>query len=58
MGSADVDWKNPAAEAEWIGRQPRAEVVMVPDVGHFPQARAPETTAAAIGRLISQVTHA
>ncbi|WP_067574979.1 alpha/beta fold hydrolase [Nocardia acidivorans] len=58
MGDADVDWKNPAAEAEWIGRQLRAEVVMIPETGHFPQTQAPEVTAAAIGRLISQVTHA
>ncbi|MFB8005957.1 alpha/beta fold hydrolase [Nocardia sp. NPDC056000] len=58
MGAADVDWQDPAAEAEWIGRQLRAEVVMIPGIGHFPQAQAPKETAAAIGQLISQVTHA
>lgn len=58
MGAADVDWKNPAAEASWIGNALRAEVVMVPEVGHYPQVQAPEVTAAAVGRLIDQVIHA
>lgn len=58
MGAADIDWKDPAAEAEWVGRKLRAEVVMVPDVGHYPQAQAPEITAAAVTRLVDQVTHA
>jgi len=58
MGSADVDWKDPAAEARWLGDTLRAEVVMVTDVGHFPQVQAPEVTAAAITRLIDSVTHA
>jgi len=58
MGAADVDWKDPSAEAGWIGKKLRAEVVMVPDVGHFPQVQAPQVTAAAVSRLIDQVTHA
>lgn len=58
MGAADVDWKDPSAEAEWIGDRLRAEVVMVPEVGHFPQVQAPEVTAAAVTRLIDDVTHA
>jgi pimeloyl-ACP methyl ester carboxylesterase len=58
MGAADVDWKDPAAEASWIADKLGAELVMVPEVGHFPQAQAPEVTAAAVVRLIDQVTHA
>lgn len=58
MGAADVDWKDPAAEADWIGEQLDAEVVMVPEVGHFPQAQAPDVTASAISRLVDQVTGA
>jgi pimeloyl-ACP methyl ester carboxylesterase len=54
MGTADVDWKDPAAEATWVGEQLHAEVVMVPDVGHYPQAQAPETTAEAIARLLDK----
>jgi len=52
MGAADVDWKDPAAEAAWIGEQLHANVVLVPDVGHYPQAQAPEITAAAIAELV------
>ena len=45
MGEADVDWKDPAKEAEWIGDQLHAEVILVPAVGHYPQVQAPEVTA-------------
>jgi pimeloyl-ACP methyl ester carboxylesterase len=58
MGAADVDWKDPAAEAAWVGAQLDAEVVMVPDVGHFPQVQAPQTTASAVHRLIDRVVRA
>ena len=58
MGGADVDWKDPAAEAAWIGEQLRADVVLVPGVGHYPQAQAPEVTAGAIARLIEKVSRA
>jgi pimeloyl-ACP methyl ester carboxylesterase len=58
MGGADVDWKDPAAEASWIGTALRAEVVMVPEIGHYPQVQAPDVTAAAVGRLIDSVSHA
>lgn len=51
MGEADVDWKDPAAEARWVGDRLHAEVVLLPGVGHYPQAQAPEQTAAAILRL-------
>jgi len=55
MGAADVDWKDPAAEAAWIGEQLHARVVMVPDVGHYPQAQAPQVTASAITHLLETV---
>ena len=55
MGAADVDWKDPAKEAEWIGEQLNADVVLVPDVGHYPQAQAPEATTAAVVRLVDKV---
>jgi pimeloyl-ACP methyl ester carboxylesterase len=51
MGADDVDWKDPAAEARWVGQALRAEVVMVPGVGHFPQAQAPAVVADAVDRL-------
>ena len=58
MGTADIDWKHPASEAEWIAAQLHAEVVLVPDVGHYPQAQAPEVTASAIARLVEKVGRA
>lgn len=58
MGAADVDWKDPAAEASWIGEQLHARVVMVPDVGHYPQVQAPQVTASAIVHLLETVGRA
>lgn len=55
MGAADVDWKDPAAEASWVGEQLHAEVIMVADVGHYPQVQAPQVTADAIARLLDKV---
>lgn len=48
MGEKDPDFKNPAAEARWIGDTLNAQVVMVPDAGHYPQAQQPEVTADAV----------
>jgi pimeloyl-ACP methyl ester carboxylesterase len=45
MGSDDVDWKDPAAEAAWIGERLGATVVMAPGVGHYPQTQAPALVA-------------
>ncbi|WP_246852695.1 alpha/beta fold hydrolase [Naasia sp. SYSU D00948] len=36
MGSADRDWKDPAAEAAWIGERLKAEVLVVEGAGHYP----------------------
>lgn len=52
MGAADIDWPDPAAEATWIGDKLHAEVVMLPGVGHYPQAQAPEVVADAVTRLV------
>ncbi|KWV32293.1 alpha/beta fold hydrolase [Micromonospora rifamycinica] len=52
MGDRDPDFKDPAAEAAWIGEALRGEVVMVPDAGHYPHAQQPEpTTRAVLGFL-------
>ena len=45
MGTDDVDWKDPVAEADWIGRRLGAQVVTVPGVGHYPQVQAPAVVA-------------
>jgi pimeloyl-ACP methyl ester carboxylesterase len=51
MGTDDVDWKDPAAEAAWIGDRIGAEVVMAPGVGHYPQVQAPRLVADAVAGL-------
>lgn len=58
MGEDDIDWKDPAAEAAWIGDRLHADVVMVPGVGHYPQAQAPDVVADAVIRLGDGANHA
>jgi len=55
MGEQDIDWKDPVAEARWIGAALGAEVVTVAGVGHYPQLQAPDVTAEAVGRVVDQV---
>ncbi|MEP7091787.1 MAG: alpha/beta hydrolase [Nocardioidaceae bacterium] len=54
MGTDDVDWKDPAAEARWLGDALGAEVVMAPGVGHYPQAQAPMLVADALDRVVAR----
>jgi pimeloyl-ACP methyl ester carboxylesterase len=56
MGTDDVDWPDPAAEARWIGDRLGAEVVMAPGVGHYPQVQAPGLVADAV-RAVSEPAH-
>ncbi len=42
MGERDPDFRDPAGEARWMSERLKAEVVMVPGAGHFPQAEYPE----------------
>jgi pimeloyl-ACP methyl ester carboxylesterase len=48
MGSVDPDFPDPKAEAEWIGSRVDGEIVMVDDVGHYPQSQAPEVVNPAV----------
>jgi pimeloyl-ACP methyl ester carboxylesterase len=58
MGDADVDWKDPAAEADWIGQRLGADVVMAPGVGHYPQAQAPVLVADVVTSLAGETEDA
>ena len=58
MGTEDVDWADPAAEAEWVGSRLGAEVVMAPGAGHYPQAQAPGLVAEAVARVAGSNRHA
>ena len=42
MGEVDPDFPKPAAEAVWIAQQLDAEVLMVPEAGHYPQSQRPD----------------
>jgi pimeloyl-ACP methyl ester carboxylesterase len=53
MGTLDPDFKDPAAEAQWIAAQLNAEVLMVEDCGHYPQSQQPELVAPAITKFLA-----
>ncbi len=51
-GANDPDWKDPRAEAEWVGAQLDAEVIILDDCGHYPQSQQPELVLAAVERFL------
>lgn len=46
MGSQDPDFKDPAAEAQWVGQQLHAQVEMIAGAGHYPHAEMPQISGA------------
>lgn len=58
MGSLDPDFKDPAAEAAWIGGHLDAEIVMVPDSGHYPQSQRPDVVLPAMLAFLKRTAHA
>lgn len=48
MGQADPDFVVPAVEADWLGTNLHAQVLMVPNVGHYPHVEKPGVVAQAI----------
>jgi proline iminopeptidase len=47
------DWRTPPSASQTIATGiPGAELLVLPDVGHFPYAEAPETFAAAVGQFM------
>ena len=55
MGEQDPDFPDPRAEADWIARALRAQVVMVPQAGHYPQSQRPDITTGAVPRFLESV---
>jgi pimeloyl-ACP methyl ester carboxylesterase len=55
MGAQDPDFPDPHAEAEWIAQALHAEVVMVPEAGHYPQSQRPDVTTDAVLRFLATV---
>jgi pimeloyl-ACP methyl ester carboxylesterase len=56
MGCKDPDFPDPQAEADWIAAALKAEVVMVPDAGHYPQSQRADVVTPAIVRFLAQVS--
>jgi pimeloyl-ACP methyl ester carboxylesterase len=57
MGELDPDFKDPAAEAHWIGSTLNGGVVMISDAGHYPQSQQPDATATALRGFLVKVAH-
>jgi pimeloyl-ACP methyl ester carboxylesterase len=55
MGELDPDFPDPRVEADWIAEALHAEVVMVPQAGHYPQSQSPRITTDAVLRLATAV---
>jgi pimeloyl-ACP methyl ester carboxylesterase len=53
MGDQDPDFASPLDEANWIGGVLHAEVVMVPEAGHYPQSQRPDVMTAAVLRFLN-----
>jgi pimeloyl-ACP methyl ester carboxylesterase len=51
MGEKDPDFADAPAEAAWIRDQLDAELLLVPDAGHFPQAEFPDVVNPALVRF-------
>jgi len=60
MGELDKDFPDPAAEAAWIGEQLSAvggaQVLMVPESGHYPHAQRPDVVNPAVVAFAEQVS--
>jgi putative intracellular protease/amidase len=55
MSEQDPDFRDPRAEADQIARALRAQVVMVPQAGHYPQSQRPDITTGAVLRFLESV---
>jgi pimeloyl-ACP methyl ester carboxylesterase len=56
MGERDADFPDPGAEARLIGERTGAQVVIVPDAGHYPQAEYPEVVTPAVVGFLAEAT--
>ena len=57
MGERDPDFRNQEAEARWIGDHLDADVLMVPDAGHYPQSQRPDVVTPAVITFARSVAH-
>ena len=55
MGELDPDFPSPAGEAQWIAERLDADVVMVPEAGHYPQSQRPDVVTPAVLAFLDRV---
>jgi pimeloyl-ACP methyl ester carboxylesterase len=58
MGTGDVDWPNPEAEARWIVGRLGSELLVLDDAGHHPHVEYPDEVAAAVSRFARKLVPA
>ncbi|GAA1882761.1 alpha/beta fold hydrolase [Asanoa iriomotensis] len=56
MGEKDMDWPDPIAEARFVAESLHAELVLVPDAGHYPQAERPDLVNPALVAFLGKVS--
>jgi pimeloyl-ACP methyl ester carboxylesterase len=58
MGTGDVDWPDPVAEANWIVEQLGSELLVLDGAGHHPHVEYPDQIAQAVGAFVHKVRDA
>jgi pimeloyl-ACP methyl ester carboxylesterase len=48
MGTGDIDWPDPRAEADWIASQLGSELLLLDGAGHHPHVECPDEVATAV----------
>ena len=48
MGTGDIDWPDPVAEATWVSERLSAELLLLDGAGHHPHTEFPDEIAAAV----------
>ncbi|MBE1486139.1 alpha/beta fold hydrolase [Plantactinospora soyae] len=56
MGEKDADFPDPPAEGRYAAAQLRADLLLVPDAGHYPMAEYPEVVNPTLVRFVDRVT--
>ncbi len=52
MGGADPDFPNPAAEGKLVAESLHGELILLPGLGHYPQAEQPEAFSTSVTRFL------
>lgn len=55
MGTGDVDWPDPEADARWIAERLDAELLMLDGAGHHPHVEYPDEIADAVSRFAREL---